>query len=332
MRQLSNPIVDVRQLSKRFRGGSGPVWAVRDVSFQIQAGEVFGLFGSNGAGKSTIIRILSTLLAATAGTAVVNGWDVQAQPARVRASIGLVAPDERSFYGRLTARQNLAFYAAMQNVPRREVRARVDAVLDLFGLGHKGNATFQGLSTGQRQRLNMARALVHDPPVLFLDEPTKSMDVQTSDFVKELILQELVRRQGKTVIFISHELYEMDSFCDYVVILADGVVRAEGTPQVLSTAVPRRALYRVVVEGDATRILAAWRALEGVETAVEVSRGLVQSTFDLTLADEASATWLRMLQVVGEYGGRVESYRRVDDGSLRQVIKHFTDLSVIREP
>ena len=85
MRQLSNPIVDVRQLSKRFRGGSGPVWAVRDVSFQIQAGEVFGLFGSNGAGKSTIIRILSTLLAATAGTAVVNGWDVQAQPARVRA-------------------------------------------------------------------------------------------------------------------------------------------------------------------------------------------------------------------------------------------------------
>lgn len=327
MSARTEPIIDVQHLHKTFRGADGPIQAVRDVSFQIRAGDLFGLFGSNGAGKSTIVRMLSTLLSPTSGTALVNGWDVQRHAARVRGSIGLVAPDERSFYGRLTARQNLAFFAAMQNVPRRQIPQRVDEVLALFGLLEKGSASFQALSTGQRQRLNMARALVHDPPILFLDEPTKSMDVQTSDFVKELILQELVRRQRKTVIFISHELYEMDRFCDYVVILADGELQAEGTPEALSTAVPRRALYRVVIEGDAAQIVAAWQRVPGIEAIGDVSRGIVQSTFDLTLADEAAATWLQVLQIVGDLGGRVESYRRVDDGSLRQVIKHFTERS-----
>src|SRR5690606_32660077 len=103
----------------------------------------------------------------------------------------------------LTARQNLQFYAAMQNVPRRQIATRIGEVLDIFGLTHKANAPTQSLSTGQKQRLNIARALIHNPPILFLDEPTKSMDVQTSDFVKALIRDELVNRQGKTVVFIS---------------------------------------------------------------------------------------------------------------------------------
>ncbi len=321
------PIICVDHLSKTFTAYGRVVHAVRDVSFTVEPGELFGLFGSNGAGKSTLVRMLTTLLAPTDGTATVNGFDILRDELKVRASVGLVAGDERSFYGRLTCRQNLAFYAALQNVPRSQIGQRVDNALDLFRLLSKADVPFQSLSTGQKQRLNMARALVHDPPILFLDEPTKSMDVQTSDFVKALIKDELVARQRKTIVFISHELYEMDNFCDRVAILAEGQLRAAGTPQELSARIPRRAIYRIEVEGDADRIASRWRSLPNVEAVSEVSRGVLVSTFDVTLADELSSVWLDVLNEVGTCGGRVEEYRRVDDGSLRDVIKHFTEVA-----
>lgn len=297
---------------------------MRDVSFSVERGELFGLFGSNGAGKSTLVRMLATLIAPTSGSATINGFDIAHDELKVRASIGLVASDERSFYGRLTCRQNLSFYAALQNVPRAQVELNVERALALFDLLPKAGAPFQSLSTGQKQRLNMARALVHDPSVLFLDEPTKSMDVQTSDFVKALIKDELVARQRKTIVFISHELYEMDNFCDRVAILAEGQLRAIGAPDELSARLPRRSIYRVEVEGDADRIASRWRGLIGVEAVAEISRGMAITAFDVTLADETSETWLDMLKEVGACGGRVEEYRRVDDGSLRDIIKHFS--------
>ena len=320
------PIISLAHLTKTFTAYGREVHAVRDVSFDVERGELFGLFGSNGAGKSTLIRMLSTLLAPTRGTATVAGFDIARDELKVRASIGLVASDERSFYGRLSCRQNLAFYAALQNVPRAQIGPRVERALGLFDLQLKANAPFQSLSTGQKQRLNMARALVHDPPILFLDEPTKSMDVQTADFVKALIKDELVARQRKTIIFISHELYEMDNFCDRVAILAEGQLRAIGTPDELGARIPRRAIYRVEVQGDAERITAGWRSLPQVESVVEVSRGVALTAFDVTLSNEASGVWLDVLRAVGACGGRVEEYRRVDDGSLRDVIRHFTEL------
>lgn len=317
--------IELDRLSKTFVAYGREVCAVRNVSFMVQRGELFGLFGSNGAGKSTIVRMLSTLLTPSSGTARVNGFDISRDELRVRASIGLVASDERSFYGRLTCRQNLSFYATLQNVPRTQVKDRVDRALDLFGLMPKADAIFQSMSTGQRQRLNMARALVHDPPILFLDEPTKSMDVQTSDFVKALIKEELIARQCKTIVFISHELYEMDNFCDRVAILGEGQLRAIGTPDELSARIPRRAVYRVEVEGDADGIAARWLTLPRVEAVHEISRGMVLTAFDVTLADESSGVWLDVLNAVGLCGGRVEEYRRVEDGSLRDVIKHFSN-------
>ena len=323
---MMTPVISVDHLSKIFTAYGREVHAVRDVSFEVERGELFGLFGSNGAGKSTLVRMLSTLLAPTRGTATVAGFDIVRDELQVRASIGLVASDERSFYGRLTCRQNLSFYAALQNVPRSQIGPRLDRVLSLFDLLPKASAPFQSLSTGQKQRLNMARALVHDPPILFLDEPTKSMDVQTADFVKALIKDELVARQRKTIVFISHELYEMDNFCDRVAILAEGQLRAVGTPDELGARIPRRAVYRVEVQGDADRIAARWRSLPTVEAVVEVSRGVAITAFDVTLSDETSGVWLDVLQEVGACGGRVEEYRRVDDGSLRDVVKHFTDL------
>lgn len=319
------PIIVTRNLTKVFPAYGREVHAVRDVSLQVHRGELFGLFGSNGAGKSTLVRLLTTLLLPTRGTATVNGYDVVQDEVRVRASVGLVTADERSFYGRLTARQNLAFYAALQNVPRSQIARRVEQVLALFDLTARADVPFQSLSTGQKQRLNMARALVHDPPILFLDEPTKSMDLQTTEFVKALIREELVRRQGKTVVFISHELDEMDNFCDRVAVMAEGQIRAVGTAAELSARWPRQAIYRVEVSGDPDLIASGWRLLPRVTSVVEVSRGTSRTAFEVTLADERSGVWLEVLQAVGACGGRVEAYRRVGDGSLREVLRYFSE-------
>lgn len=322
------PIIAVDGLTKVFRSRGRVVEAVRDVAFAVRPGELFGLFGPNGAGKSTLIRLLATLLTPSRGTATVVGLDVVDDALQVRRTIGLVASDERSFYGRLSARRNLEFYAALQGVNRGRIAGRARDVLDLFGLLSKAEAPFQSLSTGQRQRLNMARALVHDPPILFLDEPTKSMDVQTSDFVKELIKNELVGERGKTVVFISHELYEMDNFCDRVAILAEGRLRAVGTPADLGARLPRRAVFRVQVEGEPEPIVRRWRALPGVADVAEVSRGVAITSLDVSLIDETSGVWFSVLRQVAECGGRVEGYERVDDRSLREIIRHFSDQAV----
>jgi ABC-2 type transport system ATP-binding protein len=317
------PIITTQGLTKIFGARPNAVHAITDLSLQIMPGELFGLFGPNGAGKSTLVRMLTTLLAPTRGTAFVGGYNIIHDELQVRASCGLVTSDERSFYGRLSAAQNLSFFAAMQNMKRQEIPRRVAFLLDLFGLEAKAKARVQSLSTGQKQRLNMARALVHDPPILFLDEPTKSMDVQTSDFVKGLIKEELIGRQGKTVVFISHELYEMDNFCDRVAILAEGQVRVVGTPAELAARLPRRALYRIVVEGDVAAISQKWLQIKNVDTVTLISEGPATAAYDLALADEAA--WLSVMESVHEHGGRVETYRRVDDQSLRQIVAHFSN-------
>lgn len=317
------PIITTQGLTKIYGAEPNAVHAITDLTLQIMPGELFGLFGPNGAGKSTLVRLLTTLLAPTRGAAVVGGYNIVRDELQVRASCGLVTSNERSFYGRLSAAQNLSFFASMQNMNRQEIPRRVAYVLDLFGLTAKAGAAVQSLSTGQRQRLNMARALIHDPPILFLDEPTKSMDVQTSDFVKGLIKEELNLRQGKTVIYISHELYEMDNFCDRVAILVDGRARVVGTPAELVARLPRRALYRIEVQGDVASISQKWLKIESVETVTLVSEGPAIAAYNLALVDEAA--WLSVMEAVHEYGGRVETYRRVDDQSLRQIVAHFSN-------
>ena len=320
------PIITTQGLTKIYGAEPNAVHAISDLSLQIMPGELFGLFGPNGAGKSTLVRLLTTLLAPTRGVAFVGGYDIVKDDLQVRASCGLVTADERSFYGRLSATHNLSFFAAMQNMTRQEIPQRVAYVLELFGLTAKAGATAQSLSTGQRQRLNMARALVHDPPILFLDEPTKSMDVQTSDFVKRLIKEELIGRQEKTVVYISHELYEMDNFCDRVAILVDGRAQVVGTPAELAARLPRRALYRIVVQGGVAGITQKWLRIKSVETVTLISEGPATAAYDLALADEAA--WLQVMEAVHQNGGRVETYRRVDDQSLRRIVAHFSNDSI----
>ncbi len=315
-------IISAEHLAKTFHVGGHSVAAVRDISLGVRAGELFGLFGHNGAGKSTLVRMLATLVRPTCGSARVNSFDLVADEKRVRGSIGLVAGDERSFYGRLSARDNLRFFAALQNVPRRRIDERVRYVLDLFDLGGIASRPFQTYSTGQKQRLNMARALLHDPPILFLDEPTRSMDVQTSDFVRALVKSELVTRQGKTVVFISHELYEMEDYCDRIAIVNRGTLRALGTPRELLRQLPAQPTYQLEVEGPAEAVMGALAGLVDLDN-TSLVRDDGSATIEFTIRDGAGNWQASVWSAVLEAGGRIGAFRQVRGHTLRDVLRHF---------
>jgi ABC-2 type transport system ATP-binding protein len=301
--------IETRNLTKRY----GRSTAVSDVSLRIPEGELFGLFGANGAGKSTLIRMLTTLLEPSGGGATVNGFDIAREAEDVRASVGLVFSNEHSFYGRLSGRENLKFFAAMQDVPRKKISARVEELLGLFGLEPYANAMFLTYSTGMRQKMNVARALLHDPPILFLDEPTKGMDVQTADTVRALLRNELVERQGKTVFLTTHDLYEMEHLCDRIGVLARGEMRAFGRPHELVRQARRGNAYRVELNAP----LADTSSLARVRGIRELSARGTRLEFE---ADEGLFAEQELWDTVYAAGGQIRRFGPRDEG-LRALLR-----------
>jgi ABC-2 type transport system ATP-binding protein len=229
---------------RRFSRGQ-PVSAVEEVSLQVALGETFGLLGPNGAGKTTLVKMLCTLILPTAGAARVAGHNLR-NPAAIRAAVGLVVTDERSFYWRLTGRQNLDFFAAMHALPRAAADARIAEVLDAVELSDRADAPFSHYSTGMRQRLAMARGLLHRPQILFLDEPTRSLDPVAQARLHRLLGQ-LARERGVTVFLITHDLAEAEKLCDRVAVMHKGQVRIAGTPAELRRQLLPRQRYQIHV-------------------------------------------------------------------------------------
>lgn len=308
--------IETHNLTKRY--GARGLTAVQDVSLVIPHGEFFGLFGANGAGKTTLIRMLTTLLDPTTGEARVNGYDIVKQAGAVRASVGMVFSNEHSFYGRLTGRQNLDFFAAMQNLPRRQIRARVDELLQMFTLDRYADNVFQTYSTGMRQKMNFARALLHNPPVLFLDEPTKGMDVQTADAVRVLLKQEIVERQGKTVFLTTHDLYEMEHLCDRIGVLAHGEIRAFGRPRELLAQARRKHLYQLELAQPIPNLTAQMERVKGIR---EIRANGVQVEFEVeqeTFSEQA------LWDVIYGSGGQIRRFGP-QDGGLRTLLRDAAD-------
>lgn len=219
-------MVTVEGIRKEFRDKKATKVAVENVSFQARPGEIFGLLGVNGAGKTTILRILSTVLEASAGTATVNGHDVARDSAAVRASIGFLSTST-ALYGRLTPRETLRYFGNLYGLQGEKLKERIAYVTEKLALGEFIDRPCEKLSTGQKQRTSIARTILHDPPVLFFDEPTAGLDVVASQTVMEFI--EEARRTGKTVIFSTHIMSEVERLCDRVMVIHDGRVRGEGT-------------------------------------------------------------------------------------------------------
>lgn len=204
----------------------GLVKAVDGVSITAQPGEIFGLLGVNGAGKTTMLRLLSTVLTPTAGSAEVAGYDIVQQPEKVRASIGFMSTST-ALYGRLTSKEMIVYFGELYGLSGSRLKERLDYVIEKLQLHEFLDRLCDKLSTGQKQRVSIARTILHDPPVLFFDEPTAGLDVVTSQTVMRFI--EEAKTTGKTVVFCTHIMSEMERLCDHVAVIHDGVIKAEGT-------------------------------------------------------------------------------------------------------
>ncbi len=227
------PAVETRALRRVFRAsrGGGEVVALAGVDVRIERGEIFGLLGPNGAGKTTLIKILSTLLFPTEGDAKVAGFDVVGQPQEVRRRISLVSGGESAGYGILTVRECLWMFSQFYGVPSSVAWPRVDRLIEIVGLVEQKHHRINRLSTGQRQRMNFARAFVSDPEILFLDEPTLGMDVNAARALREYVAQWVQDRAGRTVLLTTHYMAEAEQLCDRVAIIDRGQVLAcDSTP------------------------------------------------------------------------------------------------------
>lgn len=222
--------------------------ALRDVNLEIHPGEVFGLLGPNGAGKTTLLKILSCLVLPDEGKALINGHDTAGDELAVKRSVGYVTSDERSFYWRLTGAQNLVFFARLYRVSRHEIRPRVDALLDRMELTEKANEPFSSYSSGMKQRLSIARALLHDPPILFLDEPTRSLDPVTARHIRNFVRDELAASEGKTILLATHNLHEAAELCTRMAILSAGRVQRVGRLEEFHALFQAGRRYRLVTD------------------------------------------------------------------------------------
>jgi len=241
--------------------------AVRGVDFAIEAGELFGLLGPNGAGKTTTIKMLITLLIPTAGKATVLGLDVVENAREVRKRIGYVFGGERGVYERLSGYDNLRYFAELYGVPPRDQKRRIEELLELVGLKGREHERAEGYSRGMKQRLHVARGLLHDPEVLFLDEPTIGLDPVGARDVRAMIAS--LTDAGKTVLLTTHYMFEADALCDRIAVITQGAIVAEGTPEQLKRGVAEGTVVEVEVYGADDEAVARVRGLGGV-TAVAV--------------------------------------------------------------
>jgi ABC-2 type transport system ATP-binding protein len=246
------PAISARNLTRLFYPRQGffrkgePMVAVDGVDLTIPTGTIFGLLGPNGAGKTTTIKMISTLLVPSDGEVSVAGFDVASQEHDVRKRLGVLLGGDRGLYGKISAVDNLRFFATLYGVPPAEVEGRVQTLLQMTGLSHRQSERVEGFSRGMKQRMHLARALIHDPEVVILDEPTIGLDpdaaVQLRKVVRSLVPE-------KTVLLTTHYLAEADELCDRIAIIDGGRIIAEDTPEGIKGLVGSGEIVEILVRG-----------------------------------------------------------------------------------
>jgi sodium transport system ATP-binding protein len=220
-------MIEARNLMKRFRDRKrGEIVAVGGVSFQCRSGEIYGLLGENGAGKTTALRILATILEPSEGTAIVAGFDVRKEPEKVRSRVGFLST-ATALYARLTAVEMVEYFGRLHGLDERTLHQRIDAIFERLGMNEFRNRRCDKLSTGMKQKVSIARTLVHDPSVMIFDEPTLGLDVMAARSICNFIRE--CRDLGKTVILSTHVMSEVEKLCDHVGIIHGGKLLAEGS-------------------------------------------------------------------------------------------------------
>ncbi len=238
--------------------------AVDDVSFAVKEGELFGLLGPNGAGKTTTVKMLTTLLIPTSGAATVGGFDVVRQANEVRRRIGFIFGGERGLYWRLSGNDNLRYFASLYHVEPEVSKKRIPFLLELVGLQGRGDEKVGGYSRGMKQRLHVARTLLHDPAILFLDEPTIGLDPVGGREFRQVILN--LQSEKKTILLTTHYMFEADSLCDRIAVVNNGRLIALDTPGGLKQHVSDLSVVEVETFGAPDGVLASLRSLAFVDS------------------------------------------------------------------
>ena len=303
--------IEVRAVRRVYAAKGGPVVALDGVDLDVESGELFGLLGPNGAGKTTLIKILTTLLTPTSGTARIFGFDVMTETKRIRRIMNMVAGGEQSGYGILTVREQLWMFSQFYGLPNKDGWTRTDALLERVGLSEKRLARVSTLSTGERQKMNLARGLMNDPWVLFLDEPTLGLDVAAARSVRELIVEWKAAVPGRTILLTTHYMAEADELCDRIAIVDHGRILAMGTPDELKKRVQRESIFRVELDhldgGPAS--LADLPGVVKASAAVDEGDGERQTVaVNLVLVDDSALG--AVVGAVGDKGATILGLRK----------------------
>jgi ABC-2 type transport system ATP-binding protein len=302
-------VVEAHDLRRTYRTSTGwlrrrwlDVEAVRGVSFEIGEGELFGLLGPNGAGKTTTIKMLITLLLPTSGTASVLGHDVVKDAREVRRRIGYVFGGDRGLYDRLSGLDNLRYFAELYGVPARDQKRRIAELLELVGLAGREGERVEGYSRGMRQRLHIARGLIHDPPVLFLDEPTIGVDPVGARDLRATIAQ--LTTAGKTILLTTHYMFEADALCDRISVISKGKIVATGSPEELKRLVAGGTVVEIETFGIATDTVARIGRVDGV-TNVSVEEREQAQVLVVRTGDSVPPTQALLAELGDVHVGRV---------------------------
>ncbi|HYO62883.1 MAG TPA: ABC transporter ATP-binding protein [Pyrinomonadaceae bacterium] len=313
------PLLRLKRLFRRKT--DAPVRALSDVSFDVGEGEVFGLIGRNGAGKTTLAKIIATLVQPTSGSVSVRGFDSVRDEEEVRAQVGLASAEERSFYWRLTAEQNLMFFARLYGLGDRDARARISELLARVELDAVARRRFGELSTGNKQRMAVARALLNSPPVLLLDEPTRSLDPLAAARTRALISSLASGTPPVTILLTSHNLAEIEELCERVAVISRGRIRGVDTPAGMRALHKRDERVRLVVR-DVTPERAAHLLsgeLPSAPPATPDEEGRAVVTFTREPGDDSLD---RALRVLLNEGARVVSCE-AERASLLDVLEIY---------
>jgi len=306
-------MIRVENLTKKF----GDFVAVDSISFDVKKGEIFGLLGPNGAGKSTILRTLSTLARPTSGTATIGGYDIVKQDTQVRKLVGIVS-EKMIMYDRLTARENLWFFGSLFDIPGDLLTGRIDELLELVQLTKWKNAQVGTFSTGMRQRMNVVRALLNMPQVLFLDEPTLGLDPQSSVEIREFV-KKLNRENRTTIIVTTHTMVDADILCDRLGIIDHGKVAALDTSANLKKLISgnNSTVLNLDIANLTQGLLEALRGLDCVQTATQ------DNSTHVKLIVQGDDAFDDVIDAVRRNGGKITSIENLQP-TLEDVFLHLT--------
>ncbi len=323
--------IEVHNLVKRYvtkerrgliKGKKRVVEALKGISFSVKYGEIVGLLGPNGAGKTTTIKILATLLLPDEGEALVEGYDVVKEANEVRKRIGLMLTVEKGFYGKLTGRENLEYFAALYNIPKKIARKRIDILMHLLELDKLGasDRLFEEFSLGMKARLALARALLRDPPVLLLDEPTLGLDPPSARKIRSLVRE--LAKNGKAILYTTHNMFEAEIVCDRILLIDNGVIVAQGTPQELKDRIPKlRTIELSLLARDVTPALEALKSIELINDVKVLQSDEMTILKILTSKPEDIVD--DVIQVITKHGYEIKRLR-IEEPTLEDVFVYIT--------